>query len=304
MKLTGLVQQFDCELHRDGEFAGLGFISHQATRRRLVYMDDARLVDAITAEPEIACVITHRELASGVPERCGVLTCEHPALIFYLVHNYLARETEFYGASFPSVVPTDVMIGAGVAIPDRNVHIGRRVVIESGVHIFPRVDIGDDVILRSGCVIGSQGFQFHKHRRGVLPVAHAGGVRLERGVEIQANSVVCRAVFGGWTTIGEDSKIDNLIHIAHNAAIGRRCLIAAGAVIGGSVVVGDDVWIGPNATLSNGISVGDRASVTIGAVVLDDVPAGERVSGYFAVPHDQFIAGQIATRRAARGSGC
>ncbi len=145
--------------------------------------------------------------------------------------------------------------------------IGRRTVIEPHVTVLPHSIVDDDVILRAGCVIGMQGFEFKRLGGEILPVAHAGGVRLHDRVEVQANSVVDRSVFGGFTEVGEDSKIDNLVHIAHNVKIGKRSLLAANAMIAGSVVIGDDVWIGPSASISSEITIGDRAFVTLGSVV-------------------------------------
>jgi UDP-3-O-[3-hydroxymyristoyl] glucosamine N-acyltransferase len=121
-------------------------------------------------------------------------------------------------------------------------------------------------------------------------VGHGGGVRLARGVEIQSNTCVDRALFGGFTEIGEDCLIDNLVHVAHNVRMGPRCRVAACAMVGGSVVLGEEVWIGPNASISSEITVGGRAFVTLGAVVTRDVGNGEHVSGNFAIDHTRFLA--------------
>ena len=120
-------------------------------------------------------------------------------------------------------------------------------------------------------------------------MAHAGGVRLGDRVELQANTCVDRAIFGGFTEIGEDTKCDNLVHIAHNVKIGRRCLLAAQAMIAGSVTIGDDVWIGPSAAVLSEITIGDGAYVTIGSVVTRNVAPGQHVTGNFAIDHDKFI---------------
>jgi len=158
------------------------------------------------------------------------------------------------------------------------------------VTVLPHTIIGDEVILRAGSVIGAQGFEFKRIGESILPVAHAGGVRLSDRVEIQANSCVDRSIFGGFTEIGEDTKLDNFVHVAHNVKIGKRCLLAAHAMIAGSVTIGDDVWIGPSAAVSSEITIGDGAYVTLGSVVTRDVAAGQRVTGNFAIDHDKFIA--------------
>jgi UDP-3-O-[3-hydroxymyristoyl] glucosamine N-acyltransferase len=129
-------------------------------------------------------------------------------------------------------------------------------------------------------------------------IAHAGGVLLRDRVEVQANSVVCRAVFNGFTEIGEDTKLGNQVGISHGVRIGRRCRVAAGAQVTGSVRVGDDVWIGPNATISNRVRIGDGARISLGAVVVAHVAAGTTVTGSFAVDHRASLA---SWRRARRG---
>jgi UDP-3-O-[3-hydroxymyristoyl] glucosamine N-acyltransferase len=124
----------------------------------------------------------------------------------------------------------------------------------------------------------------------MLKVAHGGGVLLRRGAEVHSNSCVDRAVFGGFTEIGEESVIANLVYVAHNVRVGRRCRVAASAAIGGSTTLGDDVYVGPGASISSEIRVGDGAVVSLGAVVTRHVAAGQRVSGNFAVDHERFIA--------------
>jgi UDP-3-O-[3-hydroxymyristoyl] glucosamine N-acyltransferase len=113
---------------------------------------------------------------------------------------------------------------------------------------------------------------------------------LERVVEIQSNTCVDKAVFGGFTVVGQGSKVDNLVHIAHNVRLGPRNRVVAGAMVAGSVVTGEDVWIGPMASISSELTVGDRAAVSLGAVVTRSVPADTRVSGNFAIDHARFIA--------------
>jgi UDP-3-O-[3-hydroxymyristoyl] glucosamine N-acyltransferase len=131
-------------------------------------------------------------------------------------------------------------------------------------------------------------------------ISHAGRVRLHDRVEVQANAVVCRALFSGCTELGEDTKLGSRAGISHDARIGRRCRVASGAQVSGSARVGDDVWIGPNATVSDGVRIGDRARISLGAVVVEHVDAGAVVSGNFAVDHGAFLAG-LRRARARRG---
>ncbi|MEJ5200484.1 MAG: UDP-3-O-(3-hydroxymyristoyl)glucosamine N-acyltransferase [Anaerolineae bacterium] len=274
---------------RDAAFASLGFVTHRA-EAMLVFLESERFLEGLLANANVSAVITTADLAERLPGHLGVALSDFPRRDFYHLHNYLAEQTTFYWEDFPTEIAADAVIGPHVYIAPQNVRIGHRVVIEPHVTVLPHTIIGDDVILRAGCVIGSQGFEFKRIGQTILAVAHAGGVRIGDRVEIQANSCVDRSIFGGFTEIGEDTKLDNLVHVAHNVKIGKRCLLAAHAMIAGSVTIGDDVWIGPSAAVSSEITIGDGASVTLGSVVTRNVAAGQRVTGNFAIDHDKFIA--------------
>lgn len=132
------------------------------------------------------------------------------------------------------------------------------------------IHIGMHCDIHADAVIGKAGFGYHKGKR----VPHIGGVHIGHEVEIGAHTCVDRGTLGA-TVIGDNTKVDNLVHIAHNVRIGYRCTIVAGTVIGGSAVIGDDVYIGINASIKNKVRIGNGATIGMGAVVLRDVPAGE-----------------------------
>lgn len=123
-------------------------------------------------------------------------------------------------------------------------------------------------------IIGGIGFGFTEGIRN----PHMGGVILHDDVEIGSNTCIDRGTLGD-TVIGARTKIDNLVHIAHNVRIGTDCQIVAGAVIGGSAVLGDRVFVGINASIKNKVRIGDDAVIGMGAVVTKDVPAGATVVG-------------------------
>ena len=123
----------------------------------------------------------------------------------------------------------------------------------------------------------------------VRKMLHVGGVVIGDRVEIGANSAIDRATFeGGATIISDDVKIDNLVHIGHNAKIGARTLLAAQTCISGSVKIGEDVWIGAGVTVSDSVSIGNRAKILLNAVVAYDVEDDEIMSGFYAMPHQQW----------------
>ena len=132
----------------------------------------------------------------------------------------------------------------------------------------------------SGVIIGGDGFGWEWDGERQVEFPHHGGVKLGKDVAVGCNTCIDRASLAGeFTEIGDGTKIDNLVHIAHNVKIGKHCLIIAGAVIGGSAVIGDRVYVGMGALIKNKVHIGDDAVIGMGAVVLKDVPAGWTVVG-------------------------
>lgn len=146
--------------------------------------------------------------------------------------------------------------------------IGKNTIIHAGCYIDHGVIIGDN------CTIGGDGFGYEDGQR----VNHIGNVHIHPNVHIGSNTCIDRAVLGS-TEIGEGSKIDNLVHIAHGVKIGKRSMIIAGTVLCGSVTVGDDCWIAPNSSVRQKVKIGDGATVGLGSVVLKDVAPGSTVYG-------------------------
>jgi UDP-3-O-[3-hydroxymyristoyl] glucosamine N-acyltransferase len=139
-----------------------------------------------------------------------------------------------------------------------------------------QIIIGKDVWFGKNVSIGDIGFGFQRNEQGtgyIIPLErlpHPFGVIIEDGVEIGSNSTVHR---GKWrdTKIGEGTKIDSLVHIAHNVVIGKNVLVVAGSVIGGSVTIGDGCFIGENVSILQAVTIADHVTLGAGAVVLADI---------------------------------
>lgn len=243
-----------------------------------------RCISAILTTPEFGKVLAHR-----YPD-IGIAVVEVPKRAFAQLHNDLADNVKYIGKSIPTKIGNDCKIAPTAVIASQNVIIGNRVIIEDNVVIKKGVTIGDDSIIRSGCVIGGEGFEFKRFNDGIFPVKHVGKVLIRNRVEIQQLTNIARAVYP-WdaTTIDDDSKIDALVHIAHSVKIGKSVLIVSHAGIGGSTMIEDDVWIGFGAIVSNSLHIGKHAKISIGSVVTKDIPAGEIVSGNFAINHQLFL---------------
>jgi len=140
---------------------------------------------------------------------------------------------------------------------------------------FPPNQIHERTIIHPSAVIGKDGFGYIRLDNGTLEkFTHTGNVIIEKNVEIGAHTCIDRAAEGS-TIIGEGTKIDNLVHIAHGAKIGEHVLIVAGSVIGGSAEIGHYTFVGINASIKNKVKVGKNCTIGMGAVVTKDVPDGE-----------------------------
>jgi UDP-3-O-[3-hydroxymyristoyl] glucosamine N-acyltransferase len=169
---------------------------------------------------------------------------------------------------------TVIAAGAGVG-PD--VRIGRQCAVGPGATIL-HAFIGDRVIVHSGARIGQEGFGYLSGPKGHVKVPQTRRVIIQDDVEIGSNSTIDRGSIRD-TVIGEGTKIDNLVQIAHNVSVGRHCLIAAQSGIAGNVTVGDFVTIGGQAAVAGSIAIGEGAVVAERSRIISDVPGGARFRG-------------------------
>lgn len=273
---------------RDGAFTVTGKLSTPLDGL-CVPLRAAKYAAEVNANPRIAAVITKREIVEALDPRFAVAVADNPDEAHAEVHASLAEASEAALRSMPNRIDASAVIDPAARIADHGVEIGPRVRIGPHVSIAPGVAIEADCVLHPGVSLGVPGFNVGiiGNRQRIVP--QMGGVRLKPFVELLSNVCVARAVFGGETLLGEETVVDNLVYIAHDAVIGRRVQICALVNILGRAVVEDEAYIGPSAVIKNGLRIGAKAKVSIGAVVTQDVAAGAVVSGNFAVPHERFL---------------
>jgi len=154
----------------------------------------------------------------------------------------------------------------------------------SAVINYDCVEIGKNVRIGPNCTIGFEGFGFEENEEGSYErFPHIGKVILGDYVEVGGNTCIDRGALED-TMIGEGTKIDNLVHIAHNVKIGKNCLIVALTCIGGGVEIGDGAYLGIGCSNRNQIRIGEKAFIGMGAVVVKDVDPGVTVIGNPAKP--------------------
>jgi UDP-3-O-[3-hydroxymyristoyl] glucosamine N-acyltransferase len=205
-----------------------------------------------------------------------------------------------------AVIGPGAEIGAGAiiganAVIGPQVRIGRDSVVGALVSVACAL-IGDRVIIHPGAHIGQDGFGFALGPRGHLKVPQIGRVIIQDDVEIGAGVTIDRGANRD-TIIGEGTKIDNLVQIAHNVVVGRHCILVAQSGVSGSTVVGDFAALGGQAGLTGHLHIGAGAQIAAQAGVMTDVPAGERWGGAPAGPMREFFREVAAVKKlAARGS--
>lgn len=175
---------------------------------------------------------------------------------------------------YPDEVNNEPILGQNVVIGN-GVTIGQNVKIGHNSVILDNTIIGDNVTIGCNNTIGGVGFGYEKDEFGEYKlIKHIGNVVINSGVEIGNNTCIDRGVIGS-TIIGENCKIDNLVHIAHGVNIGKNSLIIANSMIAGSVTIGDNVWVAPSTSIINGIGIGNNSMTGIGALVIKEIKNSE-----------------------------
>jgi len=174
--------------------------------------------------------------------------------------------------------------------------LGDEVCLFPNVVLYRQTQIGHRVTIHAGTVIGSDGFGYvldeGRHRK----VLQLGNVIIHDDVEIGANTAIDRGTLGP-TVIGQGTKIDNLVHIAHNVVIGRHCLIMGQVGFAGSTRLGDYVVVASQSGIADHLKLGNQVVVGAKSGVMRDVPDGGRVLGIPAAPDRQAKRQMIAMQQ-------
>jgi UDP-3-O-[3-hydroxymyristoyl] glucosamine N-acyltransferase len=281
-----------------------------AARRYLRFVDDS----------QAGALLVSSELADTVPtdRSCVIVPDPRHALPRLLEHFHPSSDRQ-PGIHPTAVIGSDVrlgeraQIGPFAVIGDRaslgddvtigphacvgaDVRLGDRTVLHPHVVLYPGVTVGTDVILHAGVRLGVDGFGYVTVDGENRKVPQVGGCIIEDHVEIGANACVDRGSIGD-TRIGAGTKLDNLVHIAHNVQLGEMCLFAAGVGIAGSTRMGKGVVFAGHAGAIDHLEIGDGAVAAAKAAVTQDVGPGEIVMGNPARPRREFLRAHGAVYR-------
>ena len=291
----------------------------QAGASAIAFYSDRRRSRELQATMAAAVFISQADLGLA-PPGCARLVVRSPqaawAHVATVLHPPIGHDVAS-GAIHPSAhleagvsVSPGAVVGPGAAVGSGTV-IGPGAVVGPGVQIGRSCSIGanatvafallgDRVSLAAGARIGEAGFGVAGSEAGAVDVPQLGRVILQDGVTVGANSCVDR---GAWddTVIGENSKLDNLVHVAHNVRMGRNCRLAAYTGISGSVVIGDGAIFGGKAGVADQLSIGEGAAIGASASVFKSVPPRETWTGFPARPMRQWLREQATLAKLSRG---
>jgi UDP-3-O-[3-hydroxymyristoyl] glucosamine N-acyltransferase len=298
----------------DRQILGVAILA-RARRDTVSFLTDASRLEALRQTDCGACFVRPAE-AAAVPEGCAALVTPTPQAAYAKAAARLHRPRQDGpepAVEAGAVIGPGVVLGSGVqigrgtviganAVIGAGVAIGRDCVIGAGAVIGFAL-VGDRVRILAGAVVGEPGFGAAAGESGLVDMPQLGRVILQDGVTLGANSCVDRGAFED-TVVGENSKIDNLVHIAHNVRVGRNCAMAAYTGISGSVVIGDGVQFGGKAGVADHVVIGDGAVIAADAAVMRDIGPGEKWGGSPARPFRQWMRETAwLSRAAARRKG-
>lgn len=277
------------KIEKDGEFNWLGLTAEDYEGKKvLTFLNDEKYYKEIENNKSITCIVTTDEVAQKIEKgKYGIIISENPRKDFFELHNKLVKEN-FYFTKKENKISEKAYISEKANIGSYNIIIEDDVIIEAGVTIYENVTIKKGTIIKSGTILGADGFQYIRNKDDIIKVEPAGELEIAEDVVIHNNSVIDKGIFGK-TFIGENTKIYNLVHVAHDSKIGKNVFLTAGVIVCGRVKIGANSYLGPNCTIKNGLFLGENTKISMGSVVTKDVKDNEVVTGNFAIPHKQFI---------------
>ena len=281
-----LRQAFGDDLGITATYAGIGDNDSAHCNAILSFVSDAKYVETANANPRIAAVFCLPDVTSSLRADIAAVVVDDPKYYFFTLMDHLARH---HHRAFPTAIGEGCAISPSATIAQTSVRLGRNVTVEPGAYVAPGSLIDDDVVIRANATVGVDGFQHQRTRHGTVSPLHDGWLQVGRGTEIGYSASISRGFSYRPTTLGEDVKIDALAYVAHGASVGSGSTVCTHSAIMGHANIGDRCWLGPGSIVTSRVSLGDDAKITIGSVVSTDIPAGERYTGNFAMPHEQFI---------------
>ena len=279
--LEEISQLINCEFVGPSNFSITGINEiHVVEPGDIVFVDHPKYYDKALASAA-TIVLINKEVPC--PDGKALLISEDPFRDF----NKLSQHFQPFQSSH-EVISKTAQIGENTIIQPNtfignNVLIGSNCIIHPNVTIYDNCIIGNNVIIHAGVVLGADAFYFKNRPEGYDKLLSVGRVIIEDNVEIGASCTIDKGVTGD-TTIGEGTKIDNLVQVAHDTIVGKKCLIASQTAIAGCTVIEDEVVIWGQVGIVSGVRVGKKAIILAKSGVSKDLEGGKT---YYGVPCEE-----------------
>jgi UDP-3-O-[3-hydroxymyristoyl] glucosamine N-acyltransferase len=276
----------------------------------VTFFNDLKYENDIKITKASACIV-NKNLVKFLNKNTIPVISQNPLLDFYKVVSVFYpdsstdKEKIITSNNKNQFSKKNILIGKNTLI-DKTVkigidtEIGNNVIIKHGVHIGKNCKIGsnviienalmgDNIIIKSGTLIGQTGFGFNFEKKKRIKFPHIGRVIIENDVLIGSFCTIDRGSLTD-TVIGEFTSIDNQVQIAHNVKIGNFCMIAAQSGIAGSTVIGNNVQIGGQTGISGHLSIGNNVKIGGKSGVIADIEDNQTVMGYPAKSIRDFLS--------------
>jgi len=313
MKLSEIMKSLNISF--DGEDIEINYMNtiSNAKKGELSFVESARFKDELL-KTKASAVLVSKELAEFVPKNSYALLSDNPRLEMAKATKFFTKkykDSGIFTSSYGCEISKEAYISDGTQIAKNviiypKVFVGKDVRIEENVVIYPNVTIYDNSVIKknsvihAGSVVGSDGFGYVPSPEGHIKIYHLGNVVIEENVEIGANCAIDRGVFGS-TIIKKGTKIDNLVHIAHNCTIGEDCFIAGQVGMAGSTKIGRGVSMGGQSGCAGHLEIGDFAQIAGKAGVISSIKGKKTYSGFPAMLHRDWLKLQVKLRRFLKG---
>ena len=280
---------------------------NDATENDITFFHSSKYKDIAKYTKASAC-ITEETLIKYLPSKCIKICVKNVLLLTAQVTEQFYPDSVTDNNNFNLSPINDVfknivsglntLVGPNVKI-GANSTIGHNTIIEQNVLIGNNCHIGSNVLLRNTllednvhvldfAIVGKKGFGFIPNKKNNYRYPHIGYVHIKKNSEIGSGSTIDRGSLSE-TIIGENTYLDNQVHIAHNVKIGNNCIIAGQVGIAGSAVLGNNVMIGGQAGISGHLKIGNNVQIGGGSGVVKNIPDNKKVMGYPATDIKNFL---------------